>query len=75
MLCRGMKGDWGVLSLTFVCVYATFPCHQSQGIDSEPFQFIDHTLKYSYPPDLAKIEADRVIEHGEALAETLIKYY
>ena len=32
-------------------------------------------MKYGYPPDLAKMEADRVIEQGEALAETLTKNY
>ena len=30
-------------------------------------------MKYGYPPDLAKMEADRVIEQSELLAETLIK--
>ena len=30
-------------------------------------------MKYGYPPDLAKMEADRVIEQSEALAETLTK--
>lgn len=28
-------------------------------------------IKYGYPPDLAKMEADRVIEQSELLAETL----
>jgi len=28
-------------------------------------------MKYGYPPDLAKMEADRVIEQSELLAETL----
>ena len=32
-------------------------------------------MKYGYPPDLAKMEADRVIEQSEALAETLTKNY
>jgi len=32
-------------------------------------------MKYGYPPDLAKMEADRVIEQGEALAENLTKNY
>ena len=30
-------------------------------------------MKYGYPPDLAKMEADRVIEQSELLAETLTK--
>jgi type I restriction enzyme R subunit len=30
-------------------------------------------MKYGYPPDLAKMEADRVIEQSELLAETLSK--
>ncbi|MDC3367475.1 DUF3387 domain-containing protein [Flavobacteriaceae bacterium] len=30
-------------------------------------------VKYGYPPDLAKMEADRVIEQSELLAETLTK--
>jgi len=28
-------------------------------------------MKYGYPPDLAKMEADRVIEQSELLAENL----
>ena len=30
-------------------------------------------MKYGYPPDLARMEADRVIEQSEALAETLTR--
>ena len=30
-------------------------------------------IKYGYPPDLARMEADRVIQQGEALAEVLTK--
>jgi type I restriction enzyme R subunit len=30
-------------------------------------------IKYGYPPYLACMEADRVIEHGELLAEELTK--
>lgn len=30
-------------------------------------------VKYGYPPDLAKMEADRVIEQSELLAETITK--
>ena len=30
-------------------------------------------VKYGNPPDLAKMEADRVIEQSELLAETLTK--
>ncbi|MDA8969989.1 type I restriction endonuclease subunit R [bacterium] len=30
-------------------------------------------MKYGYPPDLAKMEADRVIEQSEALADSLTK--
>ena len=28
-------------------------------------------IKYGYPPDLARIEADKVIEQSEALADSL----
>jgi len=28
-------------------------------------------MKYAYPPDLARLEADRVLEQGELLAEEL----
>jgi type I restriction enzyme, R subunit len=30
-------------------------------------------MRYGYPPDLAKIEADRVLEQSELLAEELTK--
>ena len=30
-------------------------------------------MRYSYPPDLARMEADRVIEQGELLASELVK--
>jgi type I restriction enzyme R subunit len=30
-------------------------------------------IKYWYPPDIARMEADRVIEQWEALAKTLTK--
>ncbi len=30
-------------------------------------------MKYGYPPDLARMEADKVIEQSEALAEVLTK--
>jgi len=30
-------------------------------------------IKYGYPPDLARMEADRVIEQSEVLAEVLTK--
>ena len=30
-------------------------------------------MKYWYPPDLAKLEADRVLEQSELLAEELTK--
>ena len=30
-------------------------------------------MKYGYPPDLARIEADRVLEQGELLASELIR--
>jgi type I restriction enzyme R subunit len=30
-------------------------------------------IRYGYPPDLARMEADRVIEQSELLAESLAK--
>ena len=30
-------------------------------------------MKYGYPPDLARMEADRVIEQSELLAENFTK--
>ena len=30
-------------------------------------------MKYGYPPDLARMEADRVIEQSELLADSLTK--
>jgi type I restriction enzyme R subunit len=30
-------------------------------------------IKYGYPPDLARMEADRVIEQSELLAESFNK--
>jgi len=30
-------------------------------------------VRYGYPPDLARMEADKVIEQSEALAEVLTK--
>ena len=32
-------------------------------------------IRYGYPPDLARMEADRVLEQSEALAEELTKDY
>ena len=32
-------------------------------------------IRYGYPPDLARLEADRVLEQSEALAEVLTKDY
>lgn len=31
-------------------------------------------IRYGYPPDLARLEADRVLEQSELLAEELTKY-
>lgn len=30
-------------------------------------------MRYGYPPDLAKLEADRVLEQSELLAEEITK--
>ncbi len=30
-------------------------------------------MKYGYPPDLARMEADRVLEQGEMLADAFVK--
>lgn len=32
-------------------------------------------IRYGYPPDLARMEADRVLEQSEALAAALTKDY
>lgn len=32
-------------------------------------------IRYGYPPDLARLEADRVLEQSEVLAEAFVKDY